>query len=105
MEKYIQKTNDRLLKKHGEEGAKKIKRKYQIAGGIVLGFGMVGFIASFITFLVLFFKMQTETAFIWWLIAIPFIIFVVAGSVISRVGDKLLQDEIKTIEIKIEDEE
>ena len=105
MEKYIQKTNDRLIKKHGVEKAKKIKKKYQIAGGIVLGLGVAGFLGSFITFLVLFFKMQTETAFTWWLIAIPFIILFVAGSVIARVGDRLLQDEAKTIEIKIEDEE
>ncbi len=96
MEKYIKKLNEKILSKNDMEKAKKIKRRYQIIGGVILGLGMAGFIAMFIVFMVLFFKFKTDDAFIAWLIAIPFIPMIVAGSVFARIGDALVtKDEGK----------
>lgn len=100
MESYIKKINDRVRKKHNEEKAKKIKLAYLIAGGTTLGLGLAGFLASFITFLVLFLEHNTENAFTAWMVAIPFIIMIVVGSVLTRIGDMLLKDdEIMQVEI------
>ena len=42
-----------------------------------------------ICFAVYFVGGDTDTAFTCWLIAIPFVIFFIAGAVVARVGDKL----------------
>lgn len=104
MESYIKKINDRVRKKHNEEQAKKIKLTYLIAGGTTLGLGIAGFLASFITFLVLFLEYKTESAFIAWMVAIPFILMIVAGSVMTRIGDMLLRDEA-IMEVELEKQE
>ncbi len=88
MEKYITKINDKIAKKEYKE-AKKYKLKYQIAGGVVLGVGLAGFLASFITFMVLFFKFKTDDAFVAWEVAVPFLLMIIVGSVLSRIGDAL----------------
>ena len=93
MESYIKKINDRVRAKHNEEQAKKIKKIYLIAGGLTLGIGLAGFVASFITFFVLFFETKTEDAFVAWMVAVPFILMIVAGSVVTRIGDMLLKDD------------
>ena len=93
MESYIKKINDRVRAKHDEKGAKKIKKTYLIAGGLTLGIGLAGFVSAFITFFVLFFETKTEDAFIAWEVAVPFILMIVAGSVVTRIGDMLLKDE------------
>jgi hypothetical protein len=90
MEKYIQKINDKIVKDNDLTYAKKVKKKYQIIGGCVLGVGLAGFIASFITFMVLFFEYKTDDAFTAWIVAVPFLLMIVAGSVVSRIGDALL---------------
>ena len=93
MESYIKKINDRVRAKHDEKGAKKIKKTYLIVGGLTLGIGLAGFVSAFITFFVLFFETKTEDAFIAWEVAVPFILMIVAGSVVTRIGDMLLKDE------------
>ncbi len=98
MESYIKKINDRVREKHGQDEAKKIKKRFLIGGGVTLGLGLAGFVGSFITFLVLFLVYETDKALISWFVAIPFIIMIVIGSVITRIGDMLLRDE--DIEIK-----
>lgn len=90
MEKYIRKINDKILSQNDMGKAKKVKMTYQIIGGVVLGLGLAGFLAMFIMFMVLFLKFKTDDAFTAWLIAIPFIPMIVAGSVLSRIGDALL---------------
>ncbi len=90
MERYIQKINDKLIASNDKNKAKKTKLAYQISGGVILGVGIAGFLALFIAFMVLFFKFKTEGAFTAWLYAIPFIPLIVAGSVLSRIGDALL---------------
>lgn len=95
MEKYIKRINHKVLKKHNKEGQKKTKKKYQIAGGIFLGVGMAGFIGAFVTFMILFFKFQTDEAMLAWIIAVPFIFMIVAGAVLSRIGDMLLRDFVE----------
>ncbi len=90
MEKYIKKINDKIISLNDMKKAKKIKMKYQIIGGVILGLGLAGFIAMFIMFMVLFFKFNTDDAFTAWLIAIPFIPMIVIGSVFARIGDALL---------------
>ena len=101
MESYIKKINDHVRAKHDEKGAKKIKLTYLISGGVTLGLGLAGFLASFITFLVLFLQHDTENAFTAWMVAIPFIIMIVVGSVLTRIGDMLLKDdEIMQVELE-----
>ena len=92
MESYIKKINDNVRAKHDEKGGQKIKKRFLIAGGVTLGLGLAGFVSSFITFMVLFFEYQTDKAMTAWFVAIPFIIMLVAGSVLTRVGDMLLRD-------------
>lgn len=99
MEKYIVKINNKILRKNDIEKAKKIKKKFRIVGGVILAVGIAGFLAMFITFMVLFFKMHTEKAFSAWLIAIPFLILTVAGSVLARVGDAMDVSEEKKAEV------
>lgn len=96
MEKYIQKINNKITQNDNIEHAKKIKKTYQIVGGVILGIGVTGFLASFITFMVLFFDFKTDDAFVAWIVAIPFLIFIVAGSVLTRIGDALLPELKKT---------
>ena len=93
MEKYITKINEKILSHNNLEEAKKIKKRYQIIGGVILGLGMAGFVGMFIMFMVLFFKFNTDDAFTAWLIAIPFLPMIVIGSVFSRIGDALLQKQ------------
>ena len=107
MEKYIQKINDKLVASNDIEKAKKVKRNYQIIGGTLLAVGLAGFVALFIAFMVLFLKFKTNDAFTCWLIAIPFLLLLVPGSVLSRIGDALLpknkeenKKEIKKIDSK-----
>ncbi len=93
MEKYIKKINDKVLAKNDEAYAKKAKKIYRTVGYTLLGVGLVGFVASFITFMVLFFKYNTEQAFTAWIVAVPFLLMLVPGSVCARVGDMLLTEE------------
>lgn len=58
--------------------------------------GLVGFLASFITFIVLFLNYQTDAALTAWVIAVPFILMAVAGSVITRIGDQLLREGLSS---------
>ena len=99
MEKYIRKTSERILRKHSMDDAVKIKKKYLIVGSVVLAIGGLGFLGAVGTFLYLFLKlMDTENAFKAWLIAIPFLILFVVGSVLTRVGHRLFTDAQETIE-------
>lgn len=93
MENYIKKINDKVLEKNSIEEAKKTKARFLIAGGTTLGLGLAGFVSSFITFFVLFLSYETDRAFIAWLVAIPFILMIIAGSVVTRIGDMLLKVE------------
>ena len=95
MEKYIKKLNDKILSENDVKKAKRIKMRYQIIGGVILGLGLAGFIAMFITFMVLFFKFKTDDALKAWFMAIPFIPMIVAGSVLARIGDALVTKEEK----------
>lgn len=90
MENYIEKINNKILTKCSLEQARKIKRIYLIVGGTFLTVGLLGFIGCFIAFFLLFFKFETDTAMIYWFIAIPFILLIITGSVITRIGDMLL---------------
>ena len=94
MEKYIKKINDKILSQNDLNKAKKVKLRFQIIGGVILGLGVAGFVAMFIMFMVLFLKFKTDDAFTAWLIAIPFIPMIVAGSVLARIGDALLQKQL-----------
>ena len=100
MENYIDKINRKLLAEKDYNKAKRVKLKYQIAGGIVLGLGIAGFLASFITFMVLFLKFKTDDAFTAWIVAIPFLLLIVAGSVLARIGDAVLPQERKHYHFK-----
>lgn len=93
MEKYIQKINDKLLEKDDIDEARKIKKKYQIIGGVLLAIGLAGFLALFIAFMVLFLYYKTDEAVTCWFIAIPFLLLLVPGSVITRIGDQLLPED------------
>ncbi|MBO5395051.1 MAG: hypothetical protein J6A28_04045 [Clostridia bacterium] len=104
MEKYITKTNDRLKKKYPEETVRKIKKRYCIVGGSILGVGLAGFLATFGCFIYYFLNAETETALSAWLYAIPFVILFIAGAVITRVGDQLLKKDKASIILE-EDEE
>ena len=95
MEKYIVKINDKLLQEEGIERARKVKKIYQTIGGILLAAGLAGFVALFIAFMILFLKFKTDDAFTCWLIAIPFLIMLIPGSVLARIGDALLPEERK----------
>ena len=93
MESYIKKINRRIVKKHDEEGQKKLKKIYLISGGVVLALGLAGLVAAVITFVVLFLKFETDEAMTAWFVAVPFMAMIVAGSVVTRIGDMLLKDE------------
>ena len=102
MEKYIKKINDKLLANKSIEEANKTKKVYRIIGYSLLGVGLAGFVALFISFLVLFLNFNTEAAVTCWFIAIPFLLMLVPGSVLARVGDMLFTEkEEKTLD-KIE---
>ncbi len=90
MEKYIRKINDKVLAKNDEAYAKKAKKIYRGVGYGLLGVGLLGFAISFVVFFVLFFKYHTEQAFTAWIVAVPFLLMLVPGSVCARVGDMLL---------------
>ncbi len=92
MEGYIKRINDKITKNNNEQKQKKIKKIYLLSGGLTLALGLAGFLASFISFIVLFFKFDTDRALIAWFVAIPFILMIVAGSVVTRIGDMLLKD-------------
>lgn len=94
MEKYIRKIKNKIELKP-EEKQLKAKKKYLYIGVPILTLGAIGFLASFITFLVLFFKGETTTAFTFWLIAIPFIVVFTAGAVVARIGDVLVYREAR----------
>lgn len=98
MENYIKKINDRLINSGNAENAKKVKFSFQLSGGLMLGFGIAGFLASFITFLVLFLKFKTDEAFIAWYVAIPFLLLIVVGAVLARIGDTLLPEKKTSID-------
>lgn len=100
MEKYIQKINDKLIEANDIEKARKTKKIYQTIGGILLAVGLAGFLALFIAFMVLFFKFKTDDAFTCWIIAVPFLILLIPGSVLARIGDALLpEDKMSTKKI------
>ena len=104
MESYIKKINDKVRAKNDEKQAKKIKLIFLIVGGITLGPGIAGFLASFIAFLVLFLEHNTESAFTAWMVAIPFIVMIVIGSVLTRIGDMLLKDD-EILEVELQKKE
>lgn len=93
MESYIKKINRKIINENDTEKQKKIKQRYLIAGGLTLALGLAGFVASFITFIVLFICYTTDAAFIAWMVAVPFILMIIAGSVVTRIGDMLLREE------------
>ncbi len=90
MENYIKKINDKLIKSGNEKNAQHVKFLFQLTGGLAIAIGLAGFLASFITFLVLFLKFKTDDAFIAWIVAVPFLILIIVGSVLARIGDMLL---------------
>ena len=94
MEKYIEKIKDKIELKP-EDKQLKAKKKYLYIGVPILTVGTVGFLACFITFMVLFFSQDTQTAFTFWLIAIPFIAVFTAGAVVARIGDVLVYREAR----------
>lgn len=104
MESYLKKINDKVKAKHTQQEAEKIKKRYLIAGGTTLGLGLAGFVSAFITFMVLFLVYETDEAMIAWFVAIPFILMIVAGSVVTRIGDMLLRDD-KIMEVEKEKKE
>lgn len=93
MEKYIKKINDKLIEEDNIERARKVKKLYQTLGGVLLAVGLAGFVALFIAFMVLFLKFKTDDAFTCWLIAVPFLVLLIPGSVLARIGDALLPDD------------
>ena len=95
MENSLKKIHKKIAQNCTEEKARKIKKGCLIAGSILLVLGLAGFISSFISFLVLFLRLETETAMTLWFIAIPFILFIVIGSVVTRIGDSILIENIK----------
>ena len=54
MEKYIRKINDKLDAKNDIEHARKVKKRFQTIGGIILATGLAGFVALFVAFMILF---------------------------------------------------
>ena len=95
MEKYIKKINHDVITKNDEEKRKKIKNIYLSIGSVLVSIGGLGFLASFITFMILFFDFKTDEAMMAWVVAVPFILFIVAGSVLTRIGDMLLKDFVE----------
>lgn len=93
MEKYIRKINDKLVEANDIEKARKTKKMYQTVGGLLLAVGLAGFLALFIAFMILFLKFQTDNAFTCWIIAVPFLLMLIPGSVLARIGDALLPDD------------
>lgn len=100
--------NERLLKKNDLTKAKKVKQKFRAVGGCILALGLAGIIACMVSFVIFFLNSDTETAFLAWMIAIPFIVIFVCGSVLARVGDQLLKNELakeKEKKKKLEEED
>ena len=93
MEGYIKKINDRVIKNNSEDKQKRIKKRFLVSGGLTLGLGLAGFVSAFIAFIVLFLQFETDRALITWFVAIPFVIMIVIGSVLTRIGDMLLRPE------------
>lgn len=93
MEGYIKRINKKITTKYNQKEQEKIKKRYLVSGGLTLALGLAGFIASFISFIILFMKFETDRAMIAWFVAIPFILMIVAGSVVTRIGDMLLRNE------------
>ena len=102
MENYLKKINHKIAEHCTEDKARKIKKNCLIAGSIILVIGLVGFISCFVSFLVLFLRFETELAMTLWFIAIPFIICVVIGSIVTRIGDAILVEKIKIENHKID---
>ena len=105
MERYIKRINDKLIAEEGIERARKVKKIYQTTGGILLAIGLAGFVGLFVAFMILFFKFNTDDAFTCWLIAVPFLVLLVPGSVLARIGDALLPEEKKPKTKKKKEEE
>ena len=103
MENYLKKINHKIAEHCTEDKARKIKKNCLIAGSIILVIGLVGFISCFVSFLVLFLRFETELAMTLWFIAIPFILCVVIGSIVTRIGDALLVEKLKIENQKIEE--
>ena len=101
MEKYIQKINRKLLEEDNIEKARKTKKMYQTVGGLLLAVGLAGFLALFVAFMILFFKFNTDSAFTCWIIAVPFLLMLVPGSVLARIGDALLPNDEQTSSKKV----
>lgn len=95
MENYLKKINHKIAEHCTEDKARKIKKNCLIAGSIILVIGLVGFISCFVSFLVLFLRFETELAMTLWFIAIPFILCVVIGSIVTRIGDAILVEKLK----------
>lgn len=95
MESYLKKINHKIAEHCTEDKARKIKKNCLIAGSIILVIGLVGFISCFVSFLVLFLRFETELAMTLWFIAIPFILCVVIGSIVTRIGDAILVEKLK----------
>ena len=93
MEGYIKKINDRVIKNTSEDKQKRIKKRFLVSGGLTLGLGLAGFVSAFIAFIVLFLQFETDRALISWFVAIPFVIMIVIGSVLTRIGDMLLRPD------------
>lgn len=95
MENYLKKINHKIAEHCTEEKAGKIKKNCLIAGSVVLVIGLAGFISCFVSFLVFFLRFETELAMTLWFIAIPFILCVVIGSIVTRIGDAILIEKMK----------
>ena len=95
MESFLKKINHKIAEHCTEDKARKIKKNCLIAGSIILVIGLVGFISCFVSFLVLFLRFETELAMTLWFIAIPFILCVVIGSIVTRIGDAILVEKLK----------
>ena len=102
MESYLKKINHKIAEHCTEDKARKIKKNCLIAGSIILVIGLVGFISCFVSFLVLFLRFETELAMTLWFIAIPFILCVVIGSIVTRIGDAILVEKLKIENQKID---
>ena len=92
MERYIAKINNKVITRHDEKGQKRIKTTYLAIGGSVLAIGIAGFLASFITFIVLFMDAKTDESMTAWVLAVIFMVVFIAGSIVTRIGDKLLTE-------------
>lgn len=103
MENYLKKINHKIAEHCTEDKARKIKKNCLIAGSIILVIGLVGFISCFVSFLVLFLRFETELAMTLWFIAIPFILCVVIGSIVTRIGDAILVEKLKIENQKIDE--